>query len=111
MRRSHIPEFMIVSMYVYTLAIFSLMTGVPSPQVTWYEGAKLLKGQVERGDDEVRNTLTLGPLTRDHMDAFLTCQASNTKLVTPVNRAVKLDVNCKSSVYSTLMMNFLYPPH
>ncbi|KAK8753502.1 hypothetical protein OTU49_004676 [Cherax quadricarinatus] len=68
--------------------------GDPPPQLTWWQGEKLLDGDTESaGGGVYRNTLTVGPLTRDHLNNFYACQAFNTDLIAPLSKAVTLDVN------------------
>nr|XP_045597281.1 synaptogenesis protein syg-2-like [Procambarus clarkii] len=68
--------------------------GQPPPQVTWWQGKDLLDGEIDSQTGNVyRNTLIVGPLTREHLNAFYVCQSINTDKIDPPSKAVSLDVN------------------
>ena len=74
----------------------SLLTGHPTPKVTWWRDHALLDDISEEiSPDRVTNNLRLLQLTRSDLHSILTCQASNNNLSVPVSTSVKIDMHCK----------------
>ena len=73
-----------------------IISGHPTPWVTWWRGGQLLDNLTDaRGPDSVSNLLVLPRVTRlDLHDAF-TCQVTSSAHVPPIMKEVKLELNRK----------------
>ncbi|KAK8390984.1 hypothetical protein O3P69_016967 [Scylla paramamosain] len=70
--------------------------GQPSPRVSWYQEQQVLDEKIERRDKQVvRNTLRLGPLTRQHLGTNYSCQAVNSDQVGPRSKEMTLQMYLK----------------
>ncbi|GBO29323.1 hypothetical protein AVEN_123369-1 [Araneus ventricosus] len=73
-----------------------LLTGSPSPSVTWWRDSVLLDDSYHiTTQGYVRNNITLIRLKRSDLSAIFTCQASNNNLTVPTSNSVALDLNRK----------------
>ncbi|XP_063831610.1 hemicentin-1 [Ostrinia nubilalis] len=70
--------------------------GRPRPRVTWYLENEMIDDSFEQRPDGVTvNTLTFPNIGRQHLNARLVCQASNTNLAPPETKVLILDINLK----------------
>ncbi|KAL4705371.1 hypothetical protein ACJJTC_016564, partial [Scirpophaga incertulas] len=70
--------------------------GRPRPRVTWYLENEMIDDSFEqRADGVTINTLTFPNIGRQHLNARLVCQASNTNLAPPETKVLILDINLK----------------
>ncbi|XP_041969482.1 hemicentin-1-like [Aricia agestis] len=70
--------------------------GRPRPRVTWYlENVVIDDSYEQRADGITVNTLTFPNVGRQHLNARLVCQASNTNLAPPETKVLILDINLK----------------
>ncbi|CAH0400396.1 unnamed protein product [Chilo suppressalis] len=70
--------------------------GRPRPRVTWYLENEMIDDSFEqRTDGTTINTLTFPNIGRQHLNARLVCQASNTNLAPPETKVLILDINLK----------------
>lgn len=75
--------------------LFNLITaGRPEPTVTWMNGTQLLESGsgVSMGRHVTVNRLEVPNITRSTLNNTYRCQASNTKLVPPVERSIRIDM-------------------
>ncbi|KAG4067835.1 hypothetical protein HA402_010521, partial [Bradysia odoriphaga] len=71
--------------------------GRPEPAVAWYNGTQPVQtsGGIPMGRHVIVNRLEVQHVTRDAFNTTYKCQASNTKLVPPAERTVRLDMLLK----------------
>ncbi|XP_047536861.1 hemicentin-1-like [Vanessa tameamea] len=78
------------------LLICEVDGGIPRPRVTWYlENVVIDDSYEERKEGITVNTLTFPNVGRQHLNARLVCQASNTNLAPPETKVLILDINLK----------------
>lgn len=77
--------------------LFDFFPGRPEPTVTWFSGSKALQtgGGVSMGRHVTVNRLEIQHVKRDALNNTYVCQASNTKLVPPAERTVRVEMLCK----------------
>ncbi|CAH1161326.1 unnamed protein product [Phyllotreta striolata] len=67
--------------------------GRPAPTVSWFMNERLIEGRVEEiGNHMTVNKLRIAGVTRDHLNSTYKCQASNTKLMMPAEKTVRLEL-------------------
>ncbi|KAJ9592081.1 hypothetical protein L9F63_001390, partial [Diploptera punctata] len=70
--------------------------GKPTPTVSWFVNDKLVDGLLETTSHHVVvNRLEVSHVTRDHLNTTYKCQASNTKLMLPAEKTVRLELYLK----------------
>ncbi|XP_054262781.1 synaptogenesis protein syg-2-like isoform X2 [Macrosteles quadrilineatus] len=71
--------------------------GNPAPTVSWFINDKIVTdGKVERvGENVIVNRLEVAKLRRDQLNTTFKCQASNTKLMQPTEKTVRLEMFLK----------------
>lgn len=76
--------------------IMNIHAGRPRPRVTWFLENSVIDDSYEvRPDGVVVNHLSFPNVGRQHLNARLICQASNTNLAPPASKVVILDINRK----------------
>lgn len=78
-----------------TVNCFSLLpTGRPEPTVTWLNGTRTLEAGsgVSMGRHVTVNRLEVAQISRSALNNTYRCQASNTKLVAPVERSIRIEM-------------------
>ncbi|CAH0552052.1 unnamed protein product [Brassicogethes aeneus] len=67
--------------------------GRPTPTVSWFVNERMAEGQLESiGNHVMVNRLEVTGVTRDHLNSTYKCQASNTKLMMPAEKTVRLEL-------------------
>lgn len=70
-----------------------LFPGKPTPTVSWFVNDKLVDGLLETTSHHVVvNRLEVSRVTREHLNTTYKCQASNTKLMLPSEKTVRLEL-------------------
>lgn len=77
-------------------------TGRPEPTVTWLNGDEIMQtgGGISMGRHVTVNRLEIPKMTRSALNNTYKCQASNTKLVPPAERSIRVDMlrKCDATV-------------
>lgn len=75
-----------------------LFTGKPIPIVSWYMENILLQSHSISSDGKVViSKIDVPSVTRSYLNRTYTCQATNTNLIQPFHRTVRLELNRKFS--------------
>lgn len=78
------------------IQVFRLFPGRPQPEVSWFLEGKLIDNTYQiKSSSLVVNQLNDLKLSREHLNAQLTCVANNTALANPISRLVLLNINRK----------------
>ena len=91
----------------------SFFPGKPTPTVSWFVNERLVDGLLEPTihHDVFVNRLEVSRVTREHLNTTYKCQASNTKLMLPVEKTVRLELyreyHIVQGVYNCLATNRL----
>ncbi|BES90972.1 CD80-like C2-set immunoglobulin domain [Nesidiocoris tenuis] len=76
--------------------VCEVSNGRPKPRVIWYLENSVIDDSYEHRPDEMTiNHLSFPNVGRQHLNARLICQASNTQLAPPATKVVILDINLK----------------
>lgn len=79
--------------------------GSPPPAVTWWKETALLDHHSEQlTDDTVRNVFVIEKLTRNHLNAVFTCQATNNNFTIPLMTTVTVSMIRKYLIILLLLM-------
>lgn len=71
----------------------TICSGKPLPTVSWFVNERLVDGRVDTNDHRVTvNKLEIPRVQRIHLNSTYKCQASNTNLVLPTQKAVRLEL-------------------
>lgn len=66
------------------------------PTVSWFINERMVEGHLEAiGNNVIVNRLDVPGVKREHLNSTYKCQASNTKLMMPVEKTVRLELLCK----------------
>lgn len=75
--------------------------GRPIPTVTWFVNDRIVEGQIESiGHHVIVNRLEVARVRRQHLNSTYKCQASNTKLMMPAEKLVRLELLRKCCSFS-----------
>ncbi|CAH2046109.1 unnamed protein product, partial [Iphiclides podalirius] len=76
--------------------ICEVQGGEPRPRLTWYLENTVIDDSFEQQSDGITvNTLTFPSIGRQHLNARLICQASNTNLAPPQTKLLILEINLR----------------
>ncbi|CAH4035798.1 unnamed protein product [Pieris brassicae] len=76
--------------------ILKIAKGNPRPRLIWYLENTIIDETFEEEDNGVTsNALTFPRLGREHLNARLSCQASNTNLSSPPSKLLILNINLR----------------
>lgn len=99
-----IPRLLIVS---YTNFVIVFCTGKPLPTVSWFVNERLVDGRVYTTDHRVTvNKLEIPRMLRAHLNSTYKCQASNTNLVLPTQKTVRLELIRECSLFNFFFKYF-----
>ncbi|CAH0728186.1 unnamed protein product, partial [Brenthis ino] len=80
--------------------------GDPRPSLIWYLENTIIDDSYEQRNDGITiNALTFPSIGRQHLNARLICQASNTKLAPPQTKLLILDINLRPLTVQILNKN------
>ncbi|KAK7572115.1 hypothetical protein V9T40_014587 [Parthenolecanium corni] len=66
--------------------------GKPLPTVSWFVNEKLVDGRIEMNDKVMINRIEFSGVRRTDLNSTFKCQASNTNLVLPTQKTVRLEL-------------------
>ncbi|XP_039283024.1 LOW QUALITY PROTEIN: hemicentin-2-like, partial [Nilaparvata lugens] len=70
--------------------------GQPSPTVSWFVNDSMVDGRISLADQNVIvNRLEVPRVRRHQLNSTYKCQASNTKLMQPAEKTIRLELNLK----------------
>lgn len=70
--------------------------GRPPPTLSWFVNERMVEGNIGViGNHVMVNRLEINDVTRDQLNSTFKCQASNTKLMMPSEKTVRLEMLCK----------------
>lgn len=82
----------------YNYNVFFFIAGKPVPSVSWYmENTLLQSHSVSSPDNVVISKIDVSSITRSYLNRTYTCQATNTNLIQPFHRTVRLELHRKFS--------------
>lgn len=71
----------------------NFVSGRPTPTVSWFINDRLVEGHLEAiGNHVIVNRLGVTGVKRELLNSSYKCQASNTKLMMPVEKTVRLEL-------------------
>lgn len=77
--------------------------GRPVPTVSWFVNDRIVEGQLDQiGHHVIVNRLEVPRVRRQHLNSTYKCQASNTKLMMPAEKMVRLELLCKYAINNTV---------
>lgn len=77
-------------------SVILCQTGDPKPSVKWWRKGKVFDDSHEIGPDGiVRNELEISRLSSEDLLSVLTCQASNTASISPLEASILIDITSK----------------
>jgi len=92
--------------------IVRLFLGRPRPRVTWFlESTIIDDSYTHEANDVTTNHLSFPNIGRQHLNARLICQASNTNLTHAQSEVVILDVNREYWFYYVLSVYYIIHSH
>lgn len=76
---------------------FFFCAGEPAPEVSWFIDDRPVTGKLEKaGANVLVNKLSVTSVKRQHLNTTFKCQASNTNLMQPSEKTVRLEMFRKS---------------
>lgn len=77
----------------FIIFFFLIFSGRPSPTVSWFVNERLVEGNLETINSHVVvNRLAVVGVKREDLNSTYKCQASNTKLMMPAEKTVRLEL-------------------
>lgn len=87
---------MLLTKFLTRKLIFLFVLGRPVPTVSWFVNDRIVEGQLDQiGHHVIVNRLEVPRVRRQHLNSTYKCQASNTKLMMPAEKMVRLELLCK----------------
>lgn len=87
---------MLLTKFLTRKLIFLFVSGRPVPTVSWFVNDRIVEGQLDQiGHHVIVNRLEVPRVRRQHLNSTYKCQASNTKLMMPAEKMVRLELLCK----------------